>query len=354
MIYLMRISYFSLAVLFCSAPPAKGEVITTATVVKGIVYATEIMAVLSSLHDTGANPTGTITLQNRELLLHLHDRLERQEANLAGLHTKLDLMPERVRSQLKGVFVDERIVAIRSHMRVVLDDIKVIANNAIPVADASLRLHGLQIANANLIQAEDDLIILEMIPAMYVEWALIAMQGIEADEKQNELNIRLAAYKDRLQQVFDPGRNGSAHKVLERINIDAGASITLLTKDFDSVSPYVQTEFRKITNCEAEASYSISTRLIQFRENLEDKWHAVFLDYDSLRSVYMYLIDVAQYEYLVLSGQHHEREYPRVRAVSMYFNRYKALHQKVSVPFRLPEYTEFLFFDPPSHHVGCM
>ena len=183
-------SIFALAmVLLVALPPRHAD----AKILTAIAITASVLSALISLGDSGANPYGEMTAQNRQKLKHLHKRLSGYDRAFKAILQRLDVLPKEIRKEIDDAFVDDRIVKVRSAVNLIVEDIKVFKKlrdkqkqiggpKLTPIADASARLTHLQNTVTDLLQVEDDLIVFDIIAGRYVEHATIAMQnGIEAD-----------------------------------------------------------------------------------------------------------------------------------------------------------------------------
>lgn len=353
--------------LLLALPPRHAD----AEIFAGIAIVSSVLSTLISLGDSGANPYNEMTSQIHESMKILHKRLNGYDRAFKAILQRLDALPKEIRKEIDAAFVDERITQVRSAISLIVEDIKVFKKlqskqkqlgglNLTPIADASARLTHLQNTVSDLIQADDDLIVFDLIAARYVEHAVIAMQkGHEADA---DWSVRKERYQKRFERMlsnqwrkdslpwryFVAENNGNSYLEIWRTH-EVELAIENLYKE----------SRRQITNCELQVTYTITdaAKTIQKNMNSVDLLGTnrlkLIRSYDTLRSFYKYTISIVQYELAVLVHETSPAmEYPTLILFDDYERRFIALRDRINNAVSNIPSDNLLFARP--HGQQCM
>ena len=354
--------------LFLTLPPRQAYAeVTTATVIAAIALLAHVASALVSLGDSGANPYGTMTAQQRQMLTLLHTRVTAHDHAVKAILQKLDAMPKWIREEVDDAFTVERIHAVRAAIMLILEDMKVMENlkasqeaigrrDLTPIADASSRLANLQNTARRLFHVKDDLIVFDVISALYVEHAMIAMQP--PTEASADWPVRKGSYRVRLEKMLsNPWRPHSLPRRLFAARNNAAGHLSHWTHEVDSAIAelYVRSG-RQLTNCESEVSYTITdvAKLVHSnmtgRDELNKDRLSVMQRMDAQISFLEYTISVIQYELEALSLSNPvppARSYPRLLVSTENEERFLSLRRRMNDAVTGIPATEVYFRSPP-------
>ena len=202
-------SFAILIVIFAAFRPfpAYAEPLTTISVTAQLAG-----SILTSLQ-SGANPYGVATIHNRQMLMSVHDRLSGFDAALKVILSRLNRMPGTVRREIGQALDIDQMRSVRAAIALVESDLRTYRemppvggrNRPTPIADASLRLHTLQVAAQKLLNHSNDLILLDALAAMHLERAILAMQPGYSDQQLSvAIKVRDDEYHRRFREMLLP------------------------------------------------------------------------------------------------------------------------------------------------------
>lgn len=210
-----RFRLLILAMLFCLCTAGRLSAIeptTMAVIAGGLDVLSEVIAFL----DSGADPSGLATFQNREMLVSIQERLSSQEKAIKTILTKLDGLPDTIRKETGQLFVEDHIDKVSG----VIDDILVelqsyngrLEKNPETSAQPLLRAEDLlgklkEKVGPLLKKRNDDLIFPALLAAMYTETALTIMlapvKGYTDQETQDQISAYEKRYHDRFLKMLE-------------------------------------------------------------------------------------------------------------------------------------------------------
>ena len=215
-------------------------------------------------------------------------------------------------------------------MQIILNDIEALKNlrriqiqsgasELTPIADAALRLHDLQRSIGNLRQSKDDIIVVDLIAARYVEQAIIATQG--GPEAEISWSVNRDGYVRRLAEIFGKLEHQSEKSLMNRykkVMKDA-------KNDLEELETEVNDMLAKISNDRDTISKVIIPPILKYKEMIDEYWlrdhirpiiktvteaNALYkkskerlksaCSYETLRSFYGYLVQWSLYELIKL------------------------------------------------------
>ena len=299
-----------------AALPVKGDITGTGS---PVFVAAEIM-------DSFLKSQGSYN-RDRDYFESLQQRLDSQAVNYADIQSKIALMPRRVRADLKLAYSGARVEDVRTLNRLFRDDLSV---NNWQSADASIRLYHLQVANERLLQLENHVILLDLVPSAYTEFVMIEMQpNLTESEKASARRVRQTVYRDRLVKVFDHSGDASLQSLSLRFSnadLEARAFDSRIRNEFSSLAPHYERNHDK-SDCGLRW-FTVSSEVVRFRDNMAGNQTA--LAYDAAKGLFRYIVDMAEYELDSIAYGIHDRPYPRVYDYNYYGNTHRAFMQRVS------------------------
>ena len=187
------------------------------------IFATGIQAgsLLLSLSESGVDVGNTGTMQSRQMLMNLHQRLKYYDIALAQILQGINRFPRDARYIGALHFDVDQMREVRSAADLIVEDISVLKalqdseQTGTPMANAATRLEQLQQASRKLLQHPNDLILFDAVTAMHIEQMLIIVQGnVNVVAKRIEQRRRIKAFRDRFVRMLSRTRTDSPNNSL--------------------------------------------------------------------------------------------------------------------------------------------
>lgn len=351
---------FALATISLLAMPSRNA---NAEIFTAIAIVASAISTLISLGDTGADPRGEMTAQNREMLMHMHKRLDGHDRAFKAILKKLDALPDEIKKEIDDSTTKERIARVRTAIDLISTDWKILkelrseqvnrnGEELTPIASASLRLDELQKAIGDLLQSEDDIkIAFDIIAARYIEHAMIAMQADPA--KQVDWDFRKEKYRNRfsrmlqskdsksLEQKYDEVRD-KAKEYLNELKEKVGAATK---QKRDPIGEVYNMKVAVTENCRVAITFEITDaakEAYNYAKRPEGrhgpKGKDIAESYDKLRSIYRYMKNVVKYELDALDSMTPTRQYPEFKLSEEYWKKYSKQSSRIRRAVRsIPE-----------------
>ena len=164
--------------------------------------AVSITEKIISFSNTDDDEISEVVLENKELLLEIHQRLDAYDATFGKILEKLDELPDEFQRQFDQAFDIDQMREVRGAIQLILSDMRVDEKS---VVGATSRLGDLQREAQTLLNHNSDFIFFDALAAMYVEQAIIALQpGYTKDELRRIIENRRRDYHSRFKDMLLP------------------------------------------------------------------------------------------------------------------------------------------------------
>ena len=235
-----------LAVMLIATLAALRPTPTQAQPLTAISATAQLTATLLSFLHSGANPYGVATLQNRQMLMSVHERLSGYDAAFRLILGRLDDLPSTMRQEVYQALDIDQIRSVRAAIQLIEFDLNAYremmnvdpSNRPTPIADASLRLHTLQREAQRLLNHDNDLILLDALAAMHTEMAMLAMQPGYSDEQLSAaIRTRKEVYHERFREMLRPWNRDSkrSYESLSELTRQTEEQLSVSVKILDSL-----------------------------------------------------------------------------------------------------------------------
>ena len=234
-----------------------------------IATGVSVLSKLRSLSDSRGIRTDDLVLENKELLLKLHKRLDVYDAKFQKVLKSLDELPARFQKRFKEALGVDQIRKVRGAIQLIVSDLNV---DAKPIVDIKSRLSDLQKEAQTLLNHTNDLIFFDVLAAMYVEQTVIVLQrGYSKDQLRKIIENRRKDYHSRFKEMLVPWDimkkiNGKKHyESLPELKKRAEASLKKYIEHMNSIisqdekNRFVYYSYR--SNCGAYQCYGTCTEV---------------------------------------------------------------------------------------------